>query len=153
MIRLDLISHDQPGIDWLQGLKRYASVPDDSQDTLLDSLLVRACTVVQEYADASLLACSFRLSVSGCDSQEIRLYQTVSTVTRVYDGSGNDIGYTMSGRCLKLSAPAGDLTVEYDTVPDQASVDMLLPVAIRYATALYDGQDNTELTKIISEIC
>lgn len=153
MIRLTIISAEDIRCEWLQELKRYASVPDDSQDALLRSLLRRAALEVQEYADSSLLACSFRLDVTDNEDSRIRLYQTVSGVTSVTDGSGRSLGYSLSGNSVSLSTLSETVSIMYDTVPDEGEVGRLLPVAIRYATALYDGQDNTELTKIIQEIC
>ena len=153
MIRLTIISAEDIRCEWLQELKRYASVPDDSQDALLRSLLRRAALEVQEYADSSLLACSFRLDVTDNEDSRIRLYQTVSGVTSVTDGSGRSLGYSLSGNSVSLSTSSETVSIMYDTVPDEGEVGRLLPVAIRYATALYDGQDNTELTKIIQEIC
>ena len=153
MIRLNLISSDKVRCEWLQELKRYASVPDDSQDALLRSLMKRAALEVQEYADSSLLACSFRLDVTGNEESRIRLYQTVSEVVSVTGGDGVSLGYSLSGSYVTLSVPSETVSIIYDTVPDEAEVGRLLPVAIRYATALYDGQDDIELTKIIQEIC
>lgn len=153
MIRLNLISSDDIRCDWLQELKRYASVPDDSQDALLRSLMRRAALEVQEYADSSLLACSFRLDVTGNEENRIRLYQTVSEVVSVTGGDGVSLGYSLSGSYVTLSVPSETVSIIYDTVPDEAEVGRLLPVAIRYATALYDGQDNAELDKIIAEVC
>lgn len=153
MIRLNLISSDDIRCDWLQELKRYASVPDDSQDALLRSLMRRAALEVQEYADSSLLACSFRLDVTGNEENRIRLYQTVSEVVSVTGGDGVSLGYSLSGSYVTLSVPSETVSIIYDTVPDEAEVGRLLPVAIRYATALYDGQDNVELDKIIAEVC
>ncbi len=153
MIRLTIISAEDIRCEWLQELKRYASVPDDSQDALLRSLLRRAALEVQEYADSSLLACSFRLDVTDNEDSRIRLYQTVSDVTSVTDGNGRSLGYSLSGNSVSLSTLSETVSIMYDTVPDEGEVGRLLPVAIRYATALYDGQDNTELTKIIQEIC
>lgn len=153
MIRLTIISAEDIRCEWLQELKRYASVPDDSQDALLRSLLRRAALEVQEYADSSLLACSFRLDVTDNEDSRIRLYQTVSGVTSVTDGSGRSLGYSLSGNSVSLSTSSETVSIMYDTVPDEGEVGRLLPVAIRYATALYDGQDNSELEKIIQEIC
>lgn len=153
MIRLNLISSDNVRCEWLQELKRYASVPDDSQDALLRSLMRRAVLVVQEYADSSLLACSFRLDVTDNEESRIRLYQTVSEVHSVTDGDGVSLGYSLSGNYVSLSDPPETVSIIYDTVPGEAEIERLLTVAIRYATALYDGQDNSELEKIIQEVC
>lgn len=153
MIRLTLISAEDIRCEWLQELKRYAAVPDDSQDALLRGLLKRAALVIQEYADASVLACSFRLDVSGNGDDRIRLYQTVSEVTGVTDGSGVSVPYSRSGRDVILGRVSEDVSVTYRTEPLEAERERLAASVIRYATALYDGQDNAELTKIVQEIC
>lgn len=153
MIRLDLIECAEAGCPWLQELKRYASVPDDSQDALLRGLLKRAALVVQEYADRSLLPCRFRLTVSGVTGNSVRLYQSVSSVDSVKDAGGNDLPYTMSGNVVDISAEFSCAVIEYSTMPAESDLDMLSAVAIRYATALYDGQDNVELSKILAEVC
>lgn len=153
MISLTLISAEDIRCEWLQELRRYAAVPDDSQDALLRGLLKRAALVVQEYADTSVLACSLRLDVSGNGDDRIRLYQTVSEVTGVTDGSGVDIPHSVSGREVILGRMSEDVSVTYRTEPLEAERERLAATVIRYATALYDGQDNAELTKIIQEIC
>lgn len=153
MIRLDLIECAEAGCPWLQELKRYASVPDDSQDALLRGLLKRAALVVQEYADRSLLPCRFRLTASGITGGRVRLYQTVSSVDSVRDAEGNDLQYTLSGNVVTLSPGTQCAVIEYSTGPADSEAGILSAVAIRYATALYDGQDNVELSKIVSEVC
>ena len=54
MIDLNIIERGDIPADWLLGLKQYASVADDAQDMLLQSLLARAVMRVQEMADKSL---------------------------------------------------------------------------------------------------
>ena len=153
MIRLELISSEDIKCAWLQELKRYAAVADDSQDSLLRSLLKRAALVVQEYADTSVLACSFRLYVSGWDIRTVQLYQTVSSVTKVTDENGFEVPYAHSGKLLTLMRNCKSVIVEYGTVVNEYEFERLSAVVIRYATALYDGQDKSELDKIIYEIC
>lgn len=153
MIRLVVThSEDTPCI-WLQELKRYAAVSDDSQDALLKGLLYRAVLTIQEYADVSLLPCTFRLTVTDNESDRIRLYQTVSSVDSVKDGKGEDIPFSISGDTVELGYIPGSVVIEYTTSVEGSSVSRFLPVALRYATALYDGQDNDELSKIIAEVC
>lgn len=120
---------------------------------MLSGLLTRAAFVVQEYADTSVLACSFRLSVDSVEDRRVRLYQTVAEVLSVKDATGEDVPYTQEGRTVVLGNDAPAVSVEYRTVPDLGEQERLLPVVLRYATALYDGQDNAELTKIVQEVC
>lgn len=153
MIRLVVThSEDTPCI-WLQELKRYAAVSDDSQDALLKGLLYRAVLTIQEYADVSLLPCTFRLTVTDNESDRIRLYQTVLSVESVKDGKGEDIPFSVSGGRVQFGCMPETVVVEYTTSVEESSVCRFLPVVLRYATALYDGQDNDELSKIITEVC
>lgn len=153
MIRLTLISADDIRCEWLQELRRYAAVPDDSQDALLLDLLQCAALVVQEYADESFLPCTFRLDVHGHGGGRVRLYQDVSRVVSVTDGEGNAVPFSLSGRMLIPERSTEDLSVVYDTMPEEGGVARLQTVVIRYATALYDGLGRDELDSIISEVC
>lgn len=153
MIRIALISADLVNAQWLEAFRQYASIPSPGQDSMLSGLLTRAAFVVQEYADTSVLACSFRLSVDSVEDRRVRLYQTVAEVLSVKDATGEDVPYTQEGRTVVLGNDAPAVSVEYRTVPDLGEQERLLPVVLRYATALYDGQDNAELTKIVQEVC
>ena len=120
---------------------------------MLSGLLRRAALVIQEYADASVLACSFLLYSDSVEDRSVRLYQTVAEVVSVQDADGEKVPYRLEGRTVVLRQDVGEVTVEYRTAPVSGEQERLLPVVLRYATALYDGQDNTELVKIIQEIC
>lgn len=153
MITLSVISVAAPGRELLDDLRRYAAVPDESQDALLLDLLQRAALVVQEYADESFLPCTFRMDVHGNGGGRVRLYQDVSRVVSVTDGVGNAVPFSLSGRILIPERSTEDLSVVYDTMPEEGGVARLRTVVIRYATALYDGLGRNELDSIISEVC
>lgn len=153
MVRLSVISSAPIGREFLDGLRKYASVAEDIHDSLLTSLAKRALMEVQDYADESTLACTLRLYVTGNTSRDIRLYQSVTEIESVKDGEGEDIPFSLSGRTVSLGRDADSVDIVYRTKPEQGSTERLLPVVYRYATALYDGQDNIELTKILQEIC
>lgn len=148
MINIRIIEHDSPCIAWLDSLKMYASVADDSQDALLNSLLLRACLRVQEMADRSILSCRIRLTDEEAEGL-VRLYQTVSEIQSVKDAQGNAISWSMSGNVMHVDSSS--VVVEYSTMPEQGDIEELLPVVYQYATALYDGEDSRTLANILSQ--
>jgi hypothetical protein len=148
MIELSLIESDAPCMAWLDSLKTYASVADDSQDALLNSLLLRACLRVQEMADKSILSCRFLLSEDEAEGS-VRLYQTVSEVVNVKDGEGNGVSWVRKGR--KILVDHTTVEVEYTTKPNPMEVEALMPVVFQYATALYDGEDSGTLANILKQ--
>ena len=150
MITLNIIESSRPSITWLEGLKAYASVPDASQDSLLEALLLRACMRVQEMADRSLLACTFRLEEDAVENGLVRLNQTVAEVLTVTDGEGNALTWAKGSRTLSVGA-ANRVTVEYTTEPREGDIAELLPVVYQYATALYDGEDPRTLANILTQ--
>lgn len=150
MITLNIIESSRPSATWLDGLKAYASVPDASQDSLLESLLLRACLRVQEMADRSILACTFRLEEDEVENGLVRLYQTAAEVLTVTDGEGNPLTWAKGNRTLSVGA-ADSVAVEYTTEPREGDIAALLPVVYQYATALYDGEDQRTLTNILMQ--
>lgn len=148
MINLSIIDKTRPDGAWLEALRSYASVSDNSSDALLESLLLRACLRVQEMADRSLLSCTMRLT-EDVEYGVVRLFGTVSEIVSVTDGAGNAVAWTRSGHMLNVEA--SDVVVTYKTTADQGDIDDLLPVALQYATALYDGQDAKTLSSILSQ--
>lgn len=150
MITLNIIESSRPSAAWLEGLKAYAAVSDDTRDALLESLLLRACLRVQEMADRSLLACTFRLEEDEVDRGVVRLYQTVAEVLTVTDGGGHAIAWAKGNRMLSVDT-AGHVAVEYTTAPREGDIDELLPVVYQYATALYDGEDQRTLANILTQ--
>lgn len=148
MITLNIIESSRPSAEWLEGLKAYASVPDASQDSLLESLLHRACLRVQEMADRSLLACTLRLEEDGVENGLVRLYQTTAEVLTVTDGEGNALAWAKGSRTVSVGA-ADHVVVTYRTEPRDGDIAELLPVAYQYATALYDGEESKTLANIL----
>lgn len=153
MIRISIISAPDPDCGALEELRRYASVPDSSHDALLRGLLKRASMAVQEYADISVIPCTFRLTVDEYDGRPVRLYQSSPEIVSVNNGDGNPVAWSLSGSLLSISGGAGTLVVVYKTTPDEGEVDRLMPVVLRYATALYDGLGGDELSAILAEVC
>ena len=150
MITLNIIESSRPSSEWLEGLKAYASVPDASQDSLLESLLLRACLRVQEMADRSILARTLRVEEDEVENGLVRLYQTVADILTVTDSQGNPLAWAKGTRTVSVGA-ADHVAVEYTTEPREGDVAELLPVVYQYATALYDGEDPKTLANILSQ--
>lgn len=150
MIELEIIERNELPAQWLTGFKAYASVADESQDALLESLLIRAVLQVQEMADRSILGCRFRLSEDEIEDGVIRLYQSVKSVDRVADGEGNEVRYTRANRTISCGVTNG-LVVEYTTEATEGNISDLMPVVYQYAAALYDGQDSRTLAAILMQ--
>lgn len=150
MIELEIIERNELPAEWIAGFKAYASVADESQDALLESLLLRSVLRVQEMADRTILGCRFRLAENEVEDGVIRLYQSVKSIDRVTDGEGNEIRWTRANRTLSCGV-VDEVVVEYTTEATAGNVDELLPVVYQYATALYDGQDSRTLAAILMQ--
>ena len=150
MITLNIIESSRPSAEWLDGLKAYASVPDASQDSLLESLLLRACLRVQEMANRSILACTLRVEEDEVEDGQVRLYQTIAEVLTVTDGEGSPLEWAKGNRTVSVGA-ADHVMVTYRTEPRDGDIAELLPVVYQYATALYDGEDPKTLANILSQ--
>lgn len=149
MIDLHIIERGEIPAGWLDALKAYAAVPDGSQDEMLNALLLRSVLRVQEMADRSIIACTFRLREQEVEGHEVRLYQTIDRVTSVTSGDGHDIGWSRRGKTLTVYED--NVVVEYTTAPLEGDIDELLPVVYQYATALFDGEDSRTLASILSQ--
>jgi hypothetical protein len=149
MIELNIIERDEIPAVWLQQFKAYASVADDSQDSLLNAILTKAVMTVQQKANKSLIACTIELHEDEVEDNTVRLYQTVSEVVTVTDGTGNAAYWQPSARNLRVYS--NEVVVEYKTEPRAGDIDDLLPVVFQYATALYDGEDSRTLANILSQ--
>lgn len=139
----------EPLAEWLQELKTYASVSDDAQDSLLLSLLKRACARVQEMSDRSVLACTLELHEDEVEDNTVRLYQTVSEVLSVTSAEGHRQYWEPRGRSIRVYSNTA--IVRYNTEPKEGDIINLLPVVYQYATALYDGQDSRTLANILTQ--
>lgn len=149
MVSLDIIEKETPAQDWLDGLKAYASVADDAQDSLMSALLVRACLRVQEMADRSILACTIELHEDEVEDNAVRLYQTVAEIIDVTSAEGHRQYWEPRGRSIRVFSPSA--VVRYRTEPRQGDVEDLLPIVYQYATALYDGEDSKTLANILTQ--
>ena len=153
MPKLELISvEDDFCRGMLEELKQYASVPDDSRDALLNTLLRNAALRVQESADKAILKTKLRLTVQIPTSGIIRLYMGGGDVEECVDEKGESLRFDpLPGGRLQLYRRGGEATVTYKTQPVQAVLDSLRHTVIRYATADYDGATTQELNQILSE--
>ena len=148
MIDLEIIERGTIPAAWLNGLKSYASIPDDTQDAWLQICLNRAVLSVQEKADKSLIPCTFCVQEDDATGG-IRLYQNVENIIGVRDAEGNGCSFSVAGRMVYVMTDKASVT--YRTMPVQGNIDLLLPVVYQYATALYDGQDSRTLASILEQ--
>lgn len=153
MPRLEVISITKPVCpDWLEAFKQYASVPDDGRDALLNRLLRSALLRVQEYADRAVVGTNLRLTIEVPQDGIVTLYEGGGDVTSVTDEMGGEIDYDpLPGHRLQLNARRGRAVIEYTTHPLEGDTEYLMPTVYRYATALYDGEDQKVLDAILAE--
>ena len=153
MARLELISFDDAFCRNLLGqFKQYASVPDDSRDALLTSLLKSAVIMVQEYADTPLAVCTYRVTAPVPASGVVRLYMGGGDIVSCQGSDGEFVRYDpLPGGRVQTFIRTGYVRIEYTTAPNAGDRDRLLPTVYRYATALYDGEETDTLDKILRE--
>lgn len=154
MARLELIQVDETIIErMLTDFKKYASIPDDSLDSMLLRLLKNAALRVQEYADKAFLPCTVRVTLPVPESTGIvRLYLGGGEVSEVVDDRGESVHYAaLPGGRLHVYSRVGHVTVTYATAPNEGDQYALEQAVIRYATADYDGAETAELNQILSE--
>lgn len=150
MITSRIIDSEKASEQALQALKSYAGISDDSQDYLLTSMLNRAFLKVQEYEDVALLASTIEVTVTDKEDEFVKLYQGAAEILSVTNAEGAAITHKLiSARQLRVSGSV--VKVTYTTEPTDENYQYLLPVVLRYATALYDGADVAELNKILWE--
>lgn len=155
MARLEIVSVDDGFCrELLEQFKQYASVPDDSRDALLVSLLRTALLRVQEGADRALLPCTVRqTSVAPIDSGKIRLYLGGGTVLSIRGDWREDIPFDpLPGPYVQTYVRGKVVEVTFQTDPTDTARTELLPSVFRYATALYDGEDAPVLGSILNEV-
>ena len=142
MARLELISFDDAFCRTrLEQFKQYASVPDNSRDALLASLLKAAVIAVQEFADTALAACTLRETAAVPASGIVRLYMGGGDITSCVDDDGEAVSFDpLPGGRVQVFVRERSVAVTYQTVPNEGDQERLLPTVFRYATALYDGQ-------------
>lgn len=148
MVRLEVIEMSDPGCSALDALKAYAAVSDAGQDYLLSMALRRAFGMVQSYADSALLAGTFRVCADGHDGM-VRLYMG-GKATEVVGASGESVSFRQCGDSVQVGTD-GYVEVVFTTEVSSADYDRLLPVVLKYATAVYDGKESRELNAILME--
>ena len=116
MIELDIIERNEIPAQWLAEFKAYASVADNSQDALLESLLLRSVLRVQEMADRSILPCRFRLQEDEVQDGVVRLYQTIKTIDKVTDAEGNSVRYTRANKILSCGMVWGQKALPMENI-------------------------------------
>lgn len=148
MIDLEIIEKAAIPEEWIEDVKAYAAVAGNVNERYLVTCITRAVLSVQEKADKSLIACTFRVTEEDAYAG-VRLYQTVKDIQSVTDGMGVEHEFTINGRMVYTMTEKASVT--YTTEPAQGDIDMLLPVVYQYATALYDGQDSRTLASILEQ--
>lgn len=147
MVQLKVIEQGKPSADALSMLMMYAGVSDEGQKEILSSCLVRAMDMVQRYADRALLPGKWRIVASDYKG-EIRVYMG-GKVEYATDRHGSIIPYQQFGDKAYVGGDYAE--VVFTTEVEQAEYDVLLPVVLKYATALYDGEEARVLNEILKE--
>lgn len=138
---------------FLEEFRQYASVPDNSRDALLRSLLNAAVLKVQEFADRALVECTVRQTARVPENNRFELYLGGGEVISVdVPSSAWTASYTaLPGGILRISPTGLDAEVVFKVSPKEVDLARLKPVLFRYATALYDGEDTDVLNRILLE--
>lgn len=156
MFTLQIIENNDPlPAGWLEPFKQYASVPDDGRDAMLLHLLKSAILRVQEYADRAILRC--RVRQTGESDPETGLFRLYlgggEDLSVTYDYGGEEASYTQKEANLLRILPRGSaVAAEFTTVPLDSWREQARPTVLRYATALYDGEDPATLNSILNEV-
>ena len=148
MVRLEVIEMQEPASEALDALKTYAAVSDAGQDYLLAMALRRAFGMVQQQANRALLAGRFIVKAAD-HGRNLRAYMGGRCVS-VKDGDGAEVSWHQRGEFVYVGT---DEPVEAEVVThvNAADYDALLPVVLKYATAIYDGKESRELSQILRE--
>lgn len=147
MVRLEVIEIKQPSEYAIESLMAYASVSDEGQRDILAECLVRAFDMVQRASDTALLSGKWRISADD-HSGTLRVYMN-GKVESVTDGT-SPVMYNQKGRNVYVGTDEY-CEVVFTTEVNEAEYARLLPVVLRYATALYDGKEGRELNAILRE--
>lgn len=147
MVKLRIIEQGKPTDDALNILMKYAAVFDEGQKEILSSCLLRAMDMVQRTADVALLSGKWRITASEYYG-EIKVYMD-GVVESVTNRNGLAIPFQQVGEKVFVSGDYAE--VVFTTKVDPAQYDALFPVVLKYATALYDGNDTVTLNSILKE--
>ena len=148
MVRLEVIEMQEPASEALDALKAYAAVSDAGQEHLLAMALRRAFGMVQQQANRALLAGRFIVKAAD-HGRNLRAYMGGQCVS-VKDGDGAEVSWHQRGEFVYVGT---DEPVEAEVVThvNAADYDALIPVVLKYATAIYDGKESRELSQILRE--
>ena len=147
MVRLEVIETAQPSESEMTALMSYSAVIDEGQRDILAECLVRAFDMVQRASDTALLSGKWRISADD-HSGTLRVYMN-GKVESVTDGT-SPVMYNQKGRNVYVGTDEY-CEVVFTTEVNEAEYARLLPVVLRYATALYDGKEGRELNAILRE--
>ena len=147
MVRLEVIEIEQPSEYALESLMAYASVSDEGQKGILKECLVRAFDMVQRASDTAILSGKWRISADD-HSGTLRVYMN-GKIESVTDGT-SPVMYNQKGRNVSVETDEY-CEVTFTTTANAIEYARLLPVVLRYATALYDGKEGRELNAILRE--
>lgn len=139
----------------LEEFKQYASMPDGSRDAVLRGLLQSAILRVQEYGDKALLECVAKQVVTVPeDSGVIRLYLGGGDVESLKKTSdGNSVPFDpLPGGKLNVFVRGCEVEVVFRTKPVVGELERCKATVLRYATALYDGENTAALNSILNEV-
>lgn len=139
----------------LEEFKQYASMPDGSRDAVLRGLLQSAILRVQEYGDKALLECVAKQVVTVPeDSGVIRLYLgggDVESLKKTNDGNSVPFDPLPGGK-LNVFVRGCEVEVVFRTKPVVGELERCKATVLRYATALYDGENTAALNSILNEV-
>lgn len=132
-------------------LKQYAAVPDSSRDAMLGEIVKAAALRVQEYADVAFIATRLQLTARPVGGR-VKLYEGGGDISSVISArTGASLDYERTGDELTVCGYDGPVVVTYTTDPSEGEQVRLKPVVLRYATAVYDGRETSELNAILNE--
>jgi hypothetical protein len=147
MVKLRVIEQEKPTDAVLDMAMQFAGVSDIGQRSILGICLVRAMDIVQRTADVGLLPGRWRIVASEYNG-EIKVYMG-GMVESVSGRQGEAIPFKQYGDKVFVSGDYAE--VVFTTEVDPAQYDVLLPVVLKYATALYDGEGAVVLNLILKE--
>lgn len=147
MVKLRIIEQGEPSESVMMALAKYAAVIDEGQKDILKGCLVRALDIIQRYADVALLPGRWRIVASDY-AGEIKVYMG-GKVQNVSGRHGEALPYEQIGDKVMVGGEYAEVVFTTEVV--MAEFNSLLPVVLKYATALYDGEDSVKLNSILKE--
>lgn len=149
MYKIRFISAAEPNAEQLASFKAYAGINSGDQDGLLLSVLRDAFLKVSQNEDTTLLAGEVELSVTQRENNSpIYLYLTPNEIISV-KADGAEVGYSREGKTITTAEYYEDVVIRYSTSVE-VDVNAYLPKVLRYASALYDGDDAAARRALIS---